>query len=110
MSASDNLSHEQLAMFMTPRQIKSKYDVYHGEYEEGETNPKQLYSRKRKDAKYSGLYQSVQKHGVEQPVELSLGDRTVLDGHHRIASAKSKSLIPVTHLEPNEVSWRVAWK
>jgi hypothetical protein len=110
MSAEDNVSHEQLAMFMTPKQIKSKYDVYHGEYEEGEQSAKQLYSRKRKESKHTNLFRSVQERGVQEPVELSLGDRTVLDGHHRIAAAKSKSLIPVTHLEPHEVRWRVAWK
>jgi hypothetical protein len=110
VSAQNNLSHEQLSMFMTPKEIKSKFDVYRGEYDVDETTPKQLYSRKRRDAKHTNLFNSVQEHGVQEPVELSLGDRTVLDGHHRIASAKSKSLIPVTYLEPHEVSWRVAWK
>ncbi|NBR26419.1 MAG: hypothetical protein EBU08_22100 [Micrococcales bacterium] len=109
MAAENNLSHEQLAMYMTPKEIKSKYSVYSGEYDDHELGDEEVWNRKRKESKRDGLYESVRKHGVEEPVQLSLGDKTVADGHHRIAAAKPKQLIPVTHLEPEEVWWRNAY-
>jgi hypothetical protein len=99
-------SYEQLAMFMTPKEIKSTHDVYNGEYEEDEYEAHQLYARKRREAKKSGLFKKVRKEGVQTPVQLSSADKTVADGHHRIASERDNRLMPVEHLEPEEIHWR----
>jgi hypothetical protein len=106
VSAEDNLSYEQLAMFMTPKEIKSKYDVSEGEYSDDEHEPDQLYARKRREAKKSGLFKKVRKEGVQIPVQLSSADKTIADGYHRVASERDNRLMPVEHLEPEEIWWR----
>jgi len=108
MSASDNLSHEQLAMFMPAGEIKSKITYS----DDGDVGDK-LWSRKLKESKRGGLYRSIKANGVKKPVELQRNfNRSMFtpighqlnDGHHRIAAAADidpNMLVPVTHSSTN---------
>lgn len=107
MSAQDNLSHEQLAMFMFPKDIKKSYGIHKDELSDTRETKKQLYSRKLKEANRSGLTNKiVTRGGVKDPVFLSSSDKTIADGHHRIAVASKHfpyNLVPVHHLEQEEL-------
>jgi len=118
---SNPLSYEQLAMFMTPHEIKQNYSVHPGEKDDDETD-EQLYKRKAREShqreftrlppnkqgmeRVVSLAEGIRREGVKRPVELSSADKTVADGHHRLSVADPHKLIPVTHLEPEEMYWR----
>lgn len=101
------LSHQQLAMWMTPEEIKS-HGVHDDELDYDET-PEELWDRKRYeshdwdnhgiDEKSSNLAEDIKKHGVKTPVTFNLNTNKLSDGHHRVASAKPRSLIPVEYEE-----------
>jgi hypothetical protein len=111
MSASDHLSSkqwEQLPMFMTAGDIKSKITYS----DDGDVGGK-LWSRKLSESKRGGLYRSIKAKGVKKPVELqrNLNRSTFTpvgyqlnDGHHRVAAAADidpNMLVPVTHKTTN---------
>jgi hypothetical protein len=109
--SAQNVSHEQLAMYMTPEEIKEKYAVRDPEYHDHELTDTEVYNRKKEESKkidiegwpkttkkgQESLFSHIQKHGVSEPVNLNVEDKEVIDGHHRIASAPSNSLIPVEY-------------
>ena len=113
MSASDNLSHQQLAMFMTAKDLRKMHlsDVQSHIWNRGggldyKKTAKAVMSRKVRESKKSGLYDSIKEKGVQEPVvigETYVPGRTdVIEGHHRIASQMSidpKGLIPVRYSE-----------
>ena len=102
----------QLAMFMTPHEIKTHYKPLEGDrqrnqglglqYGERETDA-EVWKRKARESDEQGLTANIKKHGVLSPVQLQMGSSgsdqgpEVLGGHHRIAAAPEHSLIPVTH-------------
>lgn len=127
MSAQDNLSSqqwEQLPMFMTAGEIKSKVNysadpggdnmesLWHQKLYEAKTgairNARYVPTRARKGA---SLYDSIKREGVRKPVELNRnfdGGRhwpagyQLSEGHHRVAAAADidpNMLVPVTHDE-----------
>lgn len=115
--SSHNLSHQQLAMYMTAGEL-SKMRM--GDTRPGETN-KDVMARKLKAAKtpenYSptsdSLHDSIRQYGVLDPVTIVHGKRPktgesysdLQEGHHRVASAHDinpKMLVPVQHKEPHE--------
>lgn len=110
MSASKNLSYEQLAMYMTPEEIKDKYSVKDFEFHDHEISERELYNRKQAESKklniegwpkrrgQESLHSSIKKQGVQEPVHLDFENKEIVDGHHRIASAPEKSLIPVEYV------------
>ena len=115
--------HEQLAMFYTPGQIRSRWSMlpadrdhyeadqrrYHEEYaDEGEGRDfdqhpytdKEAWDEVADQAMTSHLIDDVEENGVHSPV--LLGPKYIQDGHHRIASAKPEQLIPAEHTDdPN---------
>jgi hypothetical protein len=107
-----NLSYTQLAMFMPAHEIAKMAMT---DAHRGETNDEVL-ARKLKSAKEDkweeskGMYESIKKIGVQQPVTIMHGKRAPVlhEGHHRIASAMDVNpnmLIPVVHKEPHELNW-----
>jgi hypothetical protein len=121
MPANDHLQHEQLAMFMTPSEVKgyaTPGDFAHDYQEQG-------WDRKLAESKMpmgardewggpqhgAGVYDSVAKSGVKTPVEVyhTLGTpytdpaKVLVNGHHRVAAAHDieesgkETYIPVTH-------------
>jgi hypothetical protein len=64
---------------------------------------KNVMQRKRREAKKSGLHDSIKEQGVREPVELYRdfrGQHELVNGHHRVAAAMSidpNMLIPVNH-------------
>ena len=102
--SNQNLSHEQLAMFMPAHQIAS---LKLGDTRKGETN-EQVLARKLESAKADkwsaskGMYESIKREGVHTPVEIikSKAGTFLGEGHHRIASAidvNPNMLVPVEH-------------
>lgn len=74
---------------------------WYAEHESLETDD-QLYSRKVDEAHDYGLYGDIEDEGVKNPIRLTDGGRwgkgTIVDGHHRLASADDinpDDLIPV---------------
>jgi hypothetical protein len=112
MSASDHLHPDQLKMFMSPREIGNYVDQYGdlGEGVRGLQHDKQG-AYKVRDAKTSGMYDSIATDGVKKPVEIShfednagwgsyRGQTVLVNGHHRVfsqAQADPDRLIPVLH-------------
>lgn len=114
MSAEQNLSKgqfQQLDMFKTAKELRGmplgdvevemRNSIYVKDYKK---TAKVVMARKVRQAKDSGLYNSIGYSGVQKPVQLGkqFGQPgiKVLDGHHRIASAMAidpKMLIPVEH-------------
>jgi hypothetical protein len=94
-------------MFMLPKDIKKSYGVHKDELSDPRETKKQLYSRKLKEANRNGLTDKiVNRGGVRDPIFLSSADKTIADGHHRIAVASKhlpNTLVPVHHLEPEEL-------
>ena len=119
MSAEENLSYEQMAMYMTAEEIKNKVNssadpgggnmenLWHQKLYEAKTgairNARYVPTRKRKG---NSLYESIKEKGVQKPVELQYnkGDKftpkgvSIVEGHHRVAAAHDidpKMIIPV---------------
>ena len=97
---SNSVSHEQLAMYMTAREL-SRHEL--GDtYLTGE-EPHEIMQRKLHEATKSGLADKIRSQGVQDPVHLYHnvnGTSTLTDGHHRLAVAQTMgkdTLIPVEH-------------
>jgi hypothetical protein len=111
MSASDNLSHEQLAMFMPAHEIMSKtgekspyrlYSIHPIRDEKVKESTAEMWDRKAKEAKSDRLTSSIKKKGIKKPVCMMpfMGKHILTDGHHRVAAAHSidpNYLVPVKH-------------
>ena len=114
----ENLSRgqfEQLDMFKPAKELRamrlSDAQVWlsqRGLSPADETNVKRsrqnVMKTKVREAKKSGLYDSIKESGVQTPVGVSKHvvhkDPLLIDGHHRVASAMSinpNMLVPVTH-------------
>jgi len=105
MSA-QNLSHQQLAMFMPAHEIaKLRFsDRRHFNESNEDVLARKLESAKTNAwAASKGMYKSIKKIGVQEPVDIVHGGpmgAMLTDGHHRVASAMDinpKMLIPVIH-------------
>ena len=102
------LSNQQMAMFLTPKEIQSR-GVDPGEYEDADTSAHDLWARKYHEAHdwdHHGFKQpydlatDVAIHGVKSPVTLSKESGRLTDGYHRVAAAamyRPKDLIPVEY-------------
>ena len=100
MSAENNLSHRQLAMYMTAREI---HDLPMGD-EPGYHSKEQLIKEKLEESKQAGLHNQIKEQGVRTPVAIHNDDdgQYLWDGHHRVVSANKinpNMLIPVEHYE-----------
>lgn len=100
MAAEDNLSHRQLAMFMTARELH-KLPMMD---EPGYHSKQQMIKEKLAESKHSGLHASIEKNGVKQPVAVFNDDegQYLWDGHHRVVSAKKinpNMILPVVHYD-----------
>lgn len=109
------LSHEQLAMFMPAKQLRGMHlsDAHvwllnHGLSSADEGNVrrsrKNVMQRKGREAKKSGLYDSIKAEGVKEPVDIGntlyTGKQQLINGHHRVAAAMGidpNMLIPVRY-------------
>jgi hypothetical protein len=75
----------------------------------GQRRPKTVedafWERKAEEAVTSGVFRSIQREGIVNPVEVSKQGRfiTVLNGYHRIASADPHAFVPVSYKAYNEV-------
>jgi hypothetical protein len=65
----------------------------------------EFWDRKGNEAINSGVYKSVQRHGIVNPVELGVSGRTIeiKNGYHRVASADDHSFIPITYTKKDQV-------
>jgi hypothetical protein len=112
MAASENLSYEQLAMYMPAHEVMAKtgqkspdrtfrdYGLRLPPVREGVDA---MWERKAKEAKSKGLISSISKKGIQKPVKMMpfMGQHVLLDGHHRVAAANSLDpnfLVPVEHI------------
>ena len=108
------LSHEQLSMFMPAKQLRGMHlsDAHvwllnHGLSSASPDNVrrsrKNVMQRKRREAKKSGLYDSIKSEGVREPVDINSsfrGKGELVNGHHRVAAAMAidpNMIIPVRH-------------
>lgn len=108
--------YDQLQMFMTPKEITSKWEPLYGDRLVGESDS-DFWKRTASEGKEmdvrgderfgdeESLYGSVSREGVKNPVHLGWDDNRpdqILGGHHRIAAAMDTapdSVIPVLHHE-----------
>lgn len=125
MSASDNLQHEQLGMFMPARALKAR--VQQSDDLEGRETMDQMWARKSKEAALpagteyrapygyddadttthgTGVRDSMMAKGYDGPPisvshEGERGGTMVWDGHHRVAVAAELNLdVAVEHSNP----------
>jgi len=116
--AEGSRDHEQLAMFYTPPQIKSRWgilpedraragddmqdnydDGYERDYSERPPSDDEFWEHRRgeNDWRAPGFEADVRNEGVHSPV--TLGKQFIQDGHHRIAAARDDQLIPAVHAD-----------
>lgn len=106
--------YDQLQMFMTPKEIMSKWEPLTGDMYEDES-VSEFWDRKVDESKDDDdgyyeqptsdgtLHESISREGVKKPVHLGWDDNRpdqILGGHHRIAAAMDTapdSVIPVLH-------------
>lgn len=102
------VSHEQLAMFMTPREIQKRAVSTDAPYYGGE---RQMRDIKNRENELTGLDESVKQHGVQKPVNLfhnskeDGGQLEFTDGNHRLTAAlkhRPDDLIPVNHMDKSD--------
>jgi len=106
------LSHQQLSMFMTAKDLSN---LRWGDQRKDETK-EQVIQRKLEESKTGNwstskhLYKSIKRSGVKRPVEVIVGKHPKTgapihdlgEGHHRVASAldiNPNMLIPVKYEE-----------
>jgi hypothetical protein len=122
MSAADNLSYYQLAMFMPAHQLADPEKTHHYDGHSSFIDPdgSRLALEKRTEAmvgaEYSAwtsappggrtLYEAIQSEGVRVPLHMrfkpEVGKPSLRDGHHRVFAADAidpKMEIPVTWSE-----------
>jgi hypothetical protein len=111
MAASENLSYEQLAMYMPAHEVMAKTgqkspDRTFRDYGLGLPPVREgvdaMWGRKTQEAKERGLTRSIKKSGIKKAVKMMpyMGQHVLLDGHHRVAAAHSLDpnyLVPVEH-------------
>ena len=118
MSAQDNLSHEQLSMYMTAPEIKQRYAVHVDEMEDhGVSSEPALWTKKLKESRQrfgepKSRYETFKKEGVQDPVEIGYShnypEGYIGNGHHRVVSIEkinTKQLLPVTHDYESKRQW-----
>lgn len=119
------VSAQQLAMFMTPREIEAKTQSTDAPFYGG---VRQMRDIKGRENELTGLDESVKKEGVKKPVNLyhtstaEGGHIELTDGNHRMTAAlkhRPDDLIPVVHsdasdfrsnrhyIDPNENDWHI---
>jgi hypothetical protein len=105
MAASDHLQPQQLAMFMTPREILKDYSPGDASAYGSEGA---MWARTRAradeedDVPHGSLTNNIRANGVTEPIELTHSPRTMADGHHRMSVARDVApdrLVPVIHHE-----------
>ena len=94
------LSHRQLAMYMTAKELHDLPMMDVPEY----GSKKQLVKEKLWDSLATGLHSSIKRKGVQEPVTVLNDDdgQYLYDGHHRVVSAHNinpNMLIPVEHID-----------
>jgi hypothetical protein len=108
MAASDHLHPQQLAMFMTARELHGMNSIdvqrFPNDRMGGAWKSKDaMWKVKRRENKREGLDKDVAAHGVQEPVLIvhSENDGTRLaNGHHRTTAAydhNPDSYVPVKH-------------
>jgi len=120
MSALSGPQFEQLPMFMTAKEIKSKYSPHPDDYlhpddnADKEETDRELWDRKLRQSSLKNkkfltegktLRAHIRDHGVQKPVTLDPDTKTVMGGHHRIAVAAKewpKDFIPVVYSDKIE--------
>ena len=100
MAGQDNVSHRQLALYMTAKELNN---IPMGDAP-GYASHDQLVNEKLSESKREGLYDSIKHEGVQDPVHVHNDDegQYLWDGHHRVVSAHDinpSMLIPVEHHE-----------
>ena len=118
--AARNVSHQQLAMWYTPGEVKKMVGNESIDRRKDESID-QMWSRKADEARVGDvthsrtpvkhqrtLTQSVAQKGVSKPIRLmrdtDAGRTILVDGHHRVAAAAEVNpsmLIPAVHHEDN---------
>jgi hypothetical protein len=123
------LNPNQLAMFMSAKEITQRYSPHDGDREEtmrGEEDDYQVWRRKAAEAvtgNYLGedhtdpapIAQSIDREGVHEPVNIledehsvSTGKPVIADGHHRIGYSlytKPDRYLPVRHFADQRSLW-----
>jgi hypothetical protein len=123
MPSSDHLQYQQLSMFMPAKDLIDPEKTRHMDAN-GYDSVTDLFHTKLSEAKshaYSQtipftLHQSIEIHGVREPVILSAAPSTshllpkpedkelLINGHHRVAAADDINpdmFVPVTYFYPN---------
>lgn len=122
MAAKDHLQGEQLRMFMRPHEIKgmigSSEDMFHlhnpdlteEEQKQQETMPNLWAFKRHHWGPWEKLQKSVEKEGVENPIEVKIPSRPFFtyrmrEGHHRVLAAEmaeeatnKEYYVPITYL------------
>jgi hypothetical protein len=108
MPANDHLQPEQLKMFMSANEIMGSHKPNPADFED-DASDEEGWERKSAEAMESGVYESIEREGVRDPVNLytKYPDKTtpkreqrIGNGHHRVAVMNDldpDELMPVLH-------------
>jgi hypothetical protein len=106
------VSAQQLAMFMTPREIASTHELSDSHHYGG---VRQMMDVKQRENELSGLDKAIQEQPIQKPFHIfhqsqsEGGKSELVDGHHRLVAGlkyRPDDLVPVRHADDADVKRR----
>ena len=106
---SSSVSAQQLAMFMTPKEIAAKAELSDSHFYGG---VRQMTDVKQRENELTGLDKEIKDKGIQKPLNIfhqsqaEGGKQELVDGHHRLVAGlkhRPDDLVPVQHMDDSDL-------
>jgi hypothetical protein len=106
---SSSVSAQQLAMFMTPKEIAAKTELSDSHFYGG---VRQMTDVKQRENELTGLDKEIKDKGIQKPLNIfhqsqaEGGKQELVDGHHRLVAGlkhRPDDLVPVQHMDDSDI-------
>jgi hypothetical protein len=106
---SSSVSAQQLAMFMTPKEIAAKTELSDSHFYGG---VRQMTDVKQRENELTGLDKDIKDKGIQKPLNIfhqsqaEGGKQELVDGHHRLVAGlkhRPDDLVPVQHMDDSDL-------
>jgi hypothetical protein len=106
---SSSVSAQQLAMFMTPKEIASKVELGDSHFYGG---VRQMTDVKQRENELTGLDKEIKDKGIQKPLNIfhqsqaEGGKQELVDGHHRLVAGlkhRPDDFVPVQHMDDSDL-------
>ena len=107
---SSSVSAQQLAMFMTPKEIAAKTELSDSHFYGG---VRQMTDVKQRENELTGLDKDIKDKGIQKPLNIfhqsqaEGGKQELVDGHHRLVAGlkhRPDDLVPVQHMDDSDLA------